>query len=246
MPIGVTLLDLRRDLRAETGQSLNPSQGVQSQAMQDNQLDRQQRELWDAYDWPHLHYFIDMPIERDEALVQYPSNMPFEQISRIYWLGEGDTSALQLSYGLRIDDFNPVINPALRGGRPTRWGNRVQVSDQGVTDPTGMLYMQPTPVTNGTLRFIGQAPCTPLIADTDRCIIDSKAIVLFAAAEMLATAKAEVAQLKLGKAQNVLRRLLSNNGAEKRANRNMGGIYRTGGSPVADRNYQVPYLDYIP
>jgi hypothetical protein len=246
MPIGVTLLDLRRDLRAETGQSLNPSQGVQSQDMQDNQLDRQQRELWDAYDWPHLRYYVDMPIESGEDLVEYPPTMPFEQISRIYWLGDGDTHAHQLTYGLRIDDFNPVVTTSPGGqGRPTRWGNRVSVTD-GITDPTGMMFMVPTPISSGSLRFVGQAPCPPLLAATDRCILDSKAIVLFAAAEMLATAKAEVAQLKLGKAQNVLRRLLSNNGAEKRHNRNMGGIYRSFGGPVADRRYAVPYLDYIP
>ena len=43
MPLGVPLTQLRIDLRAETGQSLNPAQGVQAQTTQDNQLDRQQR-----------------------------------------------------------------------------------------------------------------------------------------------------------------------------------------------------------
>ena len=49
MPLGVTLLDLRRELRAETGTSLNPAQGMQAQATMDIMLARQQRELWDAY-----------------------------------------------------------------------------------------------------------------------------------------------------------------------------------------------------
>ena len=31
MPLGVTLLELRRELRAETGTSLNPNQGTQAQ-----------------------------------------------------------------------------------------------------------------------------------------------------------------------------------------------------------------------
>ena len=49
-----------------------------------------------------------------------------------------------------------------------------------------------------------------LIADTDKCIIDSKAIVLFAAAEILANQKVRGAQpLKLTKAQKYLRRLLA-------------------------------------
>ena len=52
--------------------------------------------------------------------------------------------------------------------------------------------------------------------------------MLFAAAEILATQKAEAAQLKLQKAQNFLRKILSNQGADKRRNYNMGGRYRDG------------------
>ena len=41
-----------------------------------------------------------------------------------------------------------------------------------------------------TLRMRGsRSPLSPLIADNDTCIIDCKAIILFAAAEMLATQK---------------------------------------------------------
>ena len=49
MPLGVTLLELRRELRAETGTSMNPAQGTQAQSSLDIILARQQRELWDAY-----------------------------------------------------------------------------------------------------------------------------------------------------------------------------------------------------
>jgi hypothetical protein len=244
MPLGVTMVDLRRDLRAETGQSLNPSQGVQSQQTQDNQLDRQQRELWDAYDWPHLRYFTSLPIEAGENIFQYPNDMPFDQINRVFWAATGETQWHPMTFGLRAYDLNPI--PAEQvSGTPVRWGNRAVV-EGGVTNPTGVMLIVPTPTSAGKLLFEGQAPCTNLVADGDKCIIDSKAIVLFAASEILATAKAEVAQFKLGKANNHLRKLLSNNGAEKRRNYNMGGVYRSYGGPVADRRHAVPYIDYIP
>lgn len=237
MPLGVPMIDLRRELRAETGQSLNPGQAVQAQQTMDIQLDRQQRELWDAYDWPHLRFFIDMPINAGLPMFGYPTDMPFDQINRVYWVGKGESRWREISYGLRVNDIGVTVQQI---GTPRRWGNRAVVNG-GVTNPTGLMIIVPTPAEDGTLRFEGQAPCTRLVADDDKCIIDSKAIVLFAAAEVLATQKAEVATMKLGKAQNHLRRLLSNNGSEKRHNRNMGGIYRTGGAPVA-----VPYLHYIP
>lgn len=240
MPVGVKLLDLRRDLRAETGQSLNPAQNVQSQATQDNQLDRQQRELWDAYQWPHLRYWIDKPYSAGQALYDYPEEMPFDQINRIF-ISDGTSNWTILAYGLHAFDIQPNPQP----GTPRRWGNQVAVTS-GKTDPAGKLLLVPTPQAAGTMRFEGQAPCNPLIADDDKCVIDSKAIVLFAAAEILATQKVEAAGIKLTKAQNYLRKLLANSGADKRANYNMGGSYRPDHFGARPYRGYVPGIDYIP
>jgi len=244
MPLGVTLLELRRDLRAETGQSLNPAQGVQSQLTQDNQLNRQQMELWDAWTWPHLTRWVDKPYQAGQAVYDFPEDMPFDQIRRIM-IAEGGNGGWQiLRYGIHAFDTGPTQSP----GTPLRWGNQVSVTD-GKTDPIGKLLLVPTPVGDGTMRFEGQAPCNPLVADDDTCVIDSKAIVLFAAAEILAFQKVEAAALKLTKAQNYLRKLLINNGADKRINFNMGGSSRSSGiDHFGARPYRgyVPGIDYIP
>jgi hypothetical protein len=242
MPIGVTLVNLRRDLRAETGQSLNMSQGVQSQATQDNQLDRQQRELWEAYDWPHLRYWVDLPVNIGQDTYDYPPNMPFDQINYIHFANGDNGQWTPLGYGLHGFEISPNQPQT---GTPRRWGNIVSVDSDGITDPVGQFKLVPIPTGAGTLRFEGQAPCNPLVDDADTCIIDSKAIVLFAAAEILATQKVEAAQLKLQKAQNFLRRLLANQGADKRSNYNMGGSHRgyLGRTPYSG---WVPGIDYIP
>lgn len=244
MPVGVKLIDLRRDLRAETGQSLNITQGVQSQATQDNQLNRQQMELWDAWTWPHLMYWVDKPYSAGQDIYDYPADMPFDQINRIMISDGGIGSWQPLSYGLHAFDTGPTSAP----GTPQRWGNQVSVVN-GKTDPTGKIMLVPIPTGSGTMRFEGQAPCNPLVADDDVCVLDSKVIVLFAAAEILAFQKVEAAALKLTKAQNYLRKLLINNGADKRTNFNMGGSSRsTGIDHFGARPYRnfVPGIDYIP
>jgi hypothetical protein len=240
MPVGVKLIDLRRDLRAETGQSLNPAQGVQSQQTQDIQLDRQQRELWDAWQWPHLRYWVDVPISNGQSIIDYPEDMPFDQIVRIF-ISDGVSQWKTLAYGLHAYD----LQPSAQTGTPMRWGNKVSVTG-GKTEPVGKILLVPTPNTNFTLRFEGQAPCNPLVADDDVCIIDSKAIVLFAAAEIMAVQKQEAAALKLTKAQNYLRRLLTNQGADKRANYNMGGNNRIDHFGARPYRGYVPGIDYIP
>jgi hypothetical protein len=236
----VALIDLRRDLRAETGQSLNPAQGVQSQLTQDNQLDRQQKELWDAYQWPHLRYWLDKPVAAGQATLDYPDEMPFDQINRIF-ISDGASNWQAIDYGLHAYD----IVPNAQSGTPMRWGNQVSITD-GKTDPLGKILLVPTPSQAITLRFEGQAPCNSLIADDDRCVIDSKAIVLFAAAEILATQKVEAAAMKLTKAQNYLRRLLQNQGADKRASYNMGGNHRIDHFGGRQNRGYVPGIDYIP
>jgi hypothetical protein len=246
MPLRVQLIDLRRELRAETGTSLNPAQGAQAQSTLDIIIARQQRELWDAYNWQHLKIFEDMPLAEGQSRYDYPAAMGFDQIAQLL-ISSGEGAAWQpLAYGIQA---HMIQRGAVQLGTPVRWRNVVSIDTSGptpVTDPIGQLELLPTPDSDDmVLRFAGQAPLSPLVADNDTCIIDSKAIVLFAAAEMLATQKSEAAPMKLQKAQNYLRKLLADQGADKRTNYNMGGIYRGGNDPDKGRR-MVPYLDYIP
>jgi len=264
VPLGVTLLELRRELRAETGTSLNPAQGVQAQDTIDVLLARQQRELWDAYNWQHLKIWTDLPLIGTQAVYSSPKEMLFDQIVQVYiaQVTKSDvmdpqkitaaTSWQPLTYGIKAHmvHLGPVSY-----GKPTRWGNVVTVNIAGpapITNPIGQFQVLPVPEDNTTnpqqsyvLRFEGMAPISPLIAPTDSCIIDSKAIVLFAAAEMLATQKSEAAPMKLTKAQNYLRRILADQGADKRTNYNMGGNQRGGFDPDKSMRH-TRYLDYVP
>jgi hypothetical protein len=264
VPLGVTLLELRRELRAETGTSLNPAQGTQAQETIDILLARQQRELWDAYNWQHLKIWTDLPLVGGQAVYSYPKEMLFDQIVRVLiaQVSREDTfdpqkitaasSWVPLTYGIKAHMMQ--LGPT-HYGKPSRWSNLASVNIAGtapITNPVGQFQLLPVPIDDVAhpkqgfmLRFEGQAPLSPLIAPTDSCILDSKAIVLFAAAEVLATQKSEAAPMKLTKAQNYLRRLLSDQGADKRDNYNMGGIQRGGFDPDKSAR-RVPYLDYIP
>ncbi len=264
MPLGVTLLELRRELRAETGASLNPAQGIQAQDTIDILLARQQRELWDAYNWQHLKIWTDLPLVGGQAVYSYPKEMAFDQIARVYisQVTRADvmdpqkitaaTSWSPLTYGIKAHMMH--LGPTSYG-TPVRWSNVASVNIAGptpITNPVGQFQLLPVPVDDVThpqlgymLRFEGQAPLSPLIAPTDTCVLDSKIIVLFAAAEMLATQKSEAAPMKLTKAQNALRRVLADQGADKRQNYNMGGNQRGGFDPDKSTRH-VRYLDYIP
>jgi hypothetical protein len=258
MPLGVTLLELRRALRAETGTSLNPAQGVQAQQSLDIILARQQRELWDAYNWQHLRNWVDLPVNEGQSRYDYPKEMSFDQITNISIATAlrgnssdpdeitSSSSWQPLAYGIK--SWMAKLGPVERG-MPKRWRNVATVDTSGavpITNPVGQLEILPAPMNDDMmLRFDGMMPLSPLVADTDSCVIDSEAIVLFAAAEVMAMQKNEAAPMKLTKAQNYLRRLLADQGADKRANYNMGGNHRGGIDPDRSRRL-TPYIDYIP
>jgi hypothetical protein len=241
MPLGVALSELRYELRAEIYSSLLPAHGLSAVDMQNALLERTQRELWNLYAWPHLAYHVDFDIPANTQFVDFDATMPFENVVSL-WRNYDPSNQqpwIQLRYG-----FEDSINELLASYPPTRWRNRVTVDTiSGLTQFNGQAQIWPIPTQLSHMRWHGQAPLNPLKLDTDQCMIDSTAIVLTCAAELLGSQKSEVASLKGNKAQAYIRRLLGRSGANKR------DISAMGQGRTMQPTYQsgaTPYLDYIP
>lgn len=239
MALGVPLLTLRRLVRGEVGASLNPQQGIAAQDTLDLRLDRQQRELWDAYTWKHLRIYRDIPLATGQGSYNYPAELLFDQIITVWFVAGSSARWVPLEYGISAS-MVPLSGPPQ--GTPVRWDNTPSTDPD---NPVGQLTVLPLPSTGMFLRLEGQRAINPLVADTDKCQLDDTAIVLFVAAEILANQKSEGAQVKLTKAQNHLHQLRKNQFADKRRNYNMGGSQRFGNDPDKIRRL-IPYLDYIP
>lgn len=240
MPLGVPLSELRYDLRAETYQSLLPAHGVSALDMQNLILERSQRELWNQYVWPHLKYHKDVPVTANTRFLNFFADAPFENIVRVWY--KETTQWIPMGFDYTNWIYNANGGEGTVGYPPQLWRNVVTVnSSTGLTEYAGQMELWPVPNKNVTLRFDCQAPLNPLKVDADTCMIDSTAIVLTAATELLGAQKAEVAQLKGQKAQAYIRRLLARSGANKRAIRALGQ-----GSASYLPTMPTPYLDYIP
>lgn len=238
MAVNTPLSELRRMLRAEVGQSLNPSQGVNAQGQYDMALDRTQKELWEAYEWPHLLYHVDMPLAQGQRYYPYSPDMRFDAILRVYVQTGGNWCLMD--FGVPLSCYSQYGGENGQSWPAKRWGN-VPTVTAGVTDATGKIEIWPVPSQAGSIRFEGQALPNNLVADADRAVLDDTLITLFAAAEILAGQKAENAPLKLTKANQFQRRLFANQGAMKRRVPVLGGV----GTQPGYRP-QTPGLDYIP
>jgi hypothetical protein len=238
------LSELRHELLAETFQSLNPNQTTSSLQNYNYQLSRVQREQWTTIQWPHLTIYKDMPMVPGQRYYSYPKQLPFDSIFRI-WRPEG-VNWVELDYGIDPSTYATMGGETIQAWPPRRWDNCASYNETtDSTNPAAQFEIWPIPPAGQpySVRLEGNAPMNQLIEDDDVCVIDATLIVLFAAAEILAIQKSEGAALKLQKANQWRRMVISRMGAQQRP---MRSLSRDGGHTGPAGQRLTPYLDFIP
>jgi hypothetical protein len=241
MPIGVTLDELRRELRAEIGHSLSPSQGVNFQDTLDAALRRAQTELWTEHQWPSLEFKVIGSVTAGSRYSDLPAKLRFTPLLSV-WTADGTANYRELDYGIQPSDLNVFDSEAGQQSWPIRKYQHAPKFDSGtglLQADDGQIEWWPIPSQPTNLLYVSQALLPPLITDSDRCALDSYAITMFAGAQILARQKNEDAATLLGRAQEYLRRIRTQQGAKKRRIRVLGNADTA--APAAR-----PYLDYIP
>lgn len=243
--VGVPLSELRYELLAETFQSLSPAQTTSATPFYNYQLDRVQREQWALIEWPHLTIYKDVPMVPGQKYYDYPDQLPFDSIFRMWW--PQGVNWVPLDYGISPATYAAMGGEDVQAWPPRRWRNCAQYDEvNNVTTPAAQFEIWPVPPGQPfSIRIEGNAPLNPLVEDTDVCVIDATLIVLMAAAEILAVQKSEGAAMKLQKVNAYRRMLVSRLGAQQR---NMRSLSMDGGhlGPIHDGRRLTPYLDFIP
>jgi hypothetical protein len=98
----------------------------------------------------------------------------------------------------------------------------------------------------GLLRMRGTKTVQPLINDNDQATLPDHLIVIFCAAEILARDEAKDAQLKMTKANEIMRRHRVRQFSHKREPFIMGGGGGDARAPMGEFDTGVVGLDYIP
>jgi hypothetical protein len=220
-----------KNLRSEAGHALSIAQGTNQYETLKYLLARTQEELWVAFQWPELKLRDDMQMVAGQHTYTY-SFLPFDNIRETWASAKAGAGAswCPVSYGFPSEDM------LLSNGANSERGDPVQywepVASTAPSPGTPSYRVWPTPDTTGPLiRFVGQRSLGAFIADSDVSTLDATCIVLFAAAELLARAKAEDAATKMQKAQRHLTKLLGNKISAKMKVATLGGgspSYRTG------------------
>jgi len=234
MARGVQLSQLVSDVRAECGHSLNAAQSVSTREKIQYLLRRTQTELFEAHEWPQLEVYRDVLLHAGDKTYDFPEDISFEHTARLHYLDGSEWVAVP--YGIGDAEYSVYS---------TEYANPSRVSpvQRWRFDPdTAQFEVWPVPPVDGKVRIWGTKALAPLVKESDRCTLDGTMLVLFVAAEILARSRAEDAQVKLQKAQDLLRRLKTRSITNKSDIIVLGAV-----DPYSRRNqYRRPYLDYIP
>ncbi len=201
-------------LKNELATSTTSGIGDQSVPYWKAVLAKNQRWLYDDYDWPFLRVRNRVTLIAGTRYYDLPA-VDFERIERVRAQQSGG-KWVDVDYGIGEAEFNSLD------------------SEAGITaDPVAKWYyygtdqfeVWPIPASEGIIQFTGISDLPDLLVDGDAAALDDQLIVLYSAAEV-ATKNGETgfAQSKLAQAQARFNRLKGQNNKGCRTFTMGGGI----------------------
>ena len=207
MARNVTLGELIDDVRAEAGHSLQANLGTAMRDVLIKIIQRQQRRLWEDFDWTFLRVERDIPVQAGLRYYNFPTDLTIERLEKVEF--KWDDRWHKLDYGIgptQYDQFDSDRD--VRSWPLYRW--QEHENDQIEVWPIPSQNGSGSPLT-GVVRFTGIRKLRPLVAESDVADLDDTLLVLYSAAEILAREKANDAGLKMQLAEAHYRRLKARN-----------------------------------
>jgi hypothetical protein len=206
MARGITLGELIDDVRAEAGHSLQANLGTAMREVLIKVLQRQQRRLWEDFDWPFLRVDRDVPTQAGLRYYDFPADLTLERLERVEFKW-GDRWH-RLTYGIGPTEYDQFDSDRdVRSWPVYRWkeAENNQIEIWPIPSQNGAS------ATDGLVRFTGIRKLRPLVDQADVADLDDTLLVLYSAAEILSREKANDANLKLQLAEQHYRRLKARN-----------------------------------
>lgn len=225
-----TLLDLVKGLRAELRHEIAPNLGIQTEERFRILLNNIEEELFQQYDWDHIKVYRYIPVRAGERYYDFPNDL--DELSSLTFEYKWNTVYLPLTQGIDRGMF--VQRDSERGQRSDpvlTW--QLHLDDEfdktmfeiwPIPSQDGIVYRpgsEPSPKAETPqanrdpdgdrfLRIRGVKKPVEMKEDDDRCALDARLIILFAAASEAAAQGSTDAASILQRAQARLRTLQKN------------------------------------
>jgi hypothetical protein len=202
MAYGTLLSELLLMLKAEIGSSLTTGVAMSDDVVLRRLLSNKQKALIHEYDFPNLN------VRAEQAIAAQYGTFP-ATVSRdrpVLVEVDQDDVWVPLDYGIGAEQYLQY-GPTETSDPIRRW----QFRNDGSVTPASLTLdrfeVWPVPASSQQVAFTGTMVLPPLLADTDRAVLDDMMLVLFVAADRLRRYDQKDADLKLGQAQQIAGRL---------------------------------------
>lgn len=192
MARGTTLIRLLDMYRAECRMSSNPAHNSQDRDRQIAHIQRVQEWLWADFDWPLLRVERFFYPQQGQRWYSPPEEFDIDRISKMEVFF--NHAYCPLHPGIDAVHFTSYnSNMGVQQWPPQRW--RIYEDEQIEIWPIPNQNASPESL-DGQIKVTGIRKLRPLVADTDRADLDDRLLILFCAAEYLATKGDKASQIK--------------------------------------------------
>lgn len=173
MARGTQFLVLRQRLRAESKRSVNVAVGVDETSALNALINETYSTLYLKHDWPHLRKVFSKPLSAGERYYDFPDGLNPERVEEAWIKFTGDYTPIYR--GIGSEHYTAFDSEEDERSDPVmQWDIRW-------TGSAEQIEVWPIPVTdNQSLRFLGIQAVTPLVSDSDVCLLDDDLIIMFA------------------------------------------------------------------
>jgi hypothetical protein len=194
MPTGTTLATLRAMLNGETGEEMDEAISPARVAINNQILNNQQSFLFTQHGYLRGKAVVELPVVIGTRYYDVPAGIDFNCLEEPIYTTLA-TYRYRISNGISQEDYNVFRSDLGVQSSPVMRWQLINIS--------GALKIELWPIPNvaQTIVFTGLLPLTQMAADTDTCVIDDLALVLYTAAEYLARKGAADAGAKAAKAK---------------------------------------------
>jgi len=200
MPVGTTLVNLRKMLNAEVGEEMVETISPALVAVNNRLLNNQQIFLDNQNGYLRGKATDTLAATVGTRYYTPPTGVDLDRLEEPVYTNLANFR-YRLEYGITQDDYNIYRSDQNVTGSPCfRW-QLVNISS------ALKVELWPIPSTAQTLTFTGVLPLVEMTSDSSTCVIDDMALVLFTAAEILARKGAGDAGAKAAKAKAYLDKL---------------------------------------
>lgn len=202
MPSGVELSVLRTMLAAHCGNEPSVSVAPGAVALDNQLLNDYQRILVSKNAFLQAHARAEIPLTVGTQYYAFPSTLLDQaRVKKPAFVKQINLFSYDVWFGIGQREYNAFNSAAGITGSPVRRWDMVMVNG------AMMVEVWPVPNVAQTLMLDGTIPVTPMVADTDVCMLDDLLIVLWAAAARLRRIQPDEAAAKRQEAMEYLQEL---------------------------------------